>query len=67
MCGVAGKAQKTVPAFLGYIVPEGVVVMADGLISNCLLPVILDLDETLLVANSISQLTSQITKASNNR
>ena len=62
-----GKAAKSVPAFLGYIVPEGVSHMADRLVSKSLLPVALDLDETLLVANSESQLMTQIAKANAKR
>ena len=60
---MAGKAKKTVPAFLGYILPEHVAVMAESLVSKSLLPVVLDLDETLLVAHSASQLEGHITKA----
>lgn len=63
----AGKAGKPVPAFLGYIVPDGVTFLGDSLIKNSLLPVVLDLDETLLVANSVTKLISQIGRANTNR
>ena len=63
LCGMAGKAKKKVPAFLGYIAPYRVGFMADGLVSKSLLPVVLDLDETLLVAKSAHQLETLITHA----
>jgi len=64
---VAGKAGKPVPAFLGYIVPQEVTLMADKLMQQSWLPVVLDLDETLLVANSAHQLLAQIHKATTSR
>ena len=59
----AGKSNKPVPAFLGYIVHQGVTFLADTFIKQCWLPVVLDLDETLLVANSAHQLATQLYKA----
>jgi len=64
---MAGKANKPVPAFLGYIVHQGVTFLADKFLQACWLPIILDLDETLLVANSAHQLSNQIFKAESNR
>ncbi|KAL0054332.1 hypothetical protein WJX82_007216 [Trebouxia sp. C0006] len=64
---VQGKAGKPVPAFLGYIVPQEVTLMADKLMQQSWLPVVLDLDETLLVANSAHQLLAQIHKATTSR
>jgi hypothetical protein len=64
---VAGKAGKPVPAFLGYIVPQETTLMADKLMQQSWLPVVLDLDETLLVANSAHQLLTQIHKATISR
>ncbi len=64
---MAGKAGKPVPAFLGYIVPQEVTLMADKLMQQSWLPVVLDLDETLLVANSAHQLLAQIHKATISR
>ncbi|KAL0023988.1 hypothetical protein WJX77_006444 [Trebouxia sp. C0004] len=64
---VQGKAGKPVPAFLGYIVPQETTLMADKLMQQSWLPVVLDLDETLLVANSAHQLLAQIHKATISR
>ena len=64
---MAGKAGKPAPAFLGYIVPQEVTLMADKLMQQSWLPVVLDLDETLLVANSAHQLLAQIHKATISR
>ncbi len=64
---MAGKAGKPAPAFLGYIVPQEVTLMADKLMQQSWLPVVLDLDETLLVANSAHQLLAQIHKATTSR
>lgn len=63
----AGKLGKVVPTFLGYLVHEGATLLADGFVRNTQLPVVLDLDETLLVANSLSQLESQMAKAKESR
>lgn len=64
---MAGKAGKQVPAFLGYIIHEGVTFLAEKVLGPSWLPVVLDLDETLLVANSHHQLLTQIAKAAANR
>ncbi|KAL3148469.1 hypothetical protein ABBQ38_013914 [Trebouxia sp. C0009 RCD-2024] len=62
-----GKTGKVVPTFLGYLVHEGATLLADGFVRSTQLPVVLDLDETLLVANSLSQLESQMAKAKESR
>lgn len=67
VCFWAGKFGKVVPTFLGYLVHEGATLLADGFVRNTQLPVVLDLDETLLVANSFSQLESQMAKAKESR
>ena len=67
VCVWAGKFGKIVPTFLGYLVHEGATLLADGFVRNTQLPVVLDLDETLLVANSLSQLESQMAKAKESR
>ena len=67
MCVWAGKLGKAVPTFLGYLVHEGATLLADSFVRNTQLPVVLDLDETLLVANSLSQLESQMAKAKEGR
>lgn len=64
---MAGKAGKTVPAFLGYIAPQEATLLADKLMLQSWLPVVLDLDETLLVATSAHQLLTQIHKATISR
>lgn len=46
---------------------EGATLLADSFVRNTQLPVVLDLDETLLVANSLSQLESQMAKAKEGR
>ena len=63
----AGKTGKIIPTFLGYLVHEGATLLADVFVKATQLPVVLDLDETLLVANSLSQLESQIAKAKESR
>ena len=67
ICVWAGKLGKVIPAFLGYLVHEGATLLADGFVRNTQLPFVLDLDETLLVANSLSQLESQMAKAKESR
>lgn len=67
VCVWPGKLGKVVPAFLGYLVHEGATLLADSFVRNTQLPVVLDLDETLLVANSLSQLESQMAKAREGR
>ena len=63
----AGKHGKAVPTFLGYLVHEGATLLADVFVKSSQLPVVLDLDETLLVANSLSQLETQMAKAVESR
>ncbi|KAL3137125.1 hypothetical protein ABBQ32_006698 [Trebouxia sp. C0010 RCD-2024] len=63
----SGKTGKVIPTFLGYLVHEGATLLADGFVRHTQLPVVLDLDETLLVANSLSQLESQMAKAKESR
>ena len=55
------------PTFLGYLVHEGATLLADVFVKNSQLPVVLDLDETLLVAFSMSQLESRLAKVSESR
>ena len=63
----AGKHGKAVPTFLGYLVHEGATLLAEVFVKSSQLPVVLDLDETLLVANSLSQLENQMAKAMESR
>lgn len=64
---VSGKSGKVIPTFLGYLVHEGATLLADAFVRHTQLAVVLDLDETLLVANSLSQLESQMVKAKESR
>lgn len=67
LCFEAGKSGKVIPTFLGYLVHEGATLLADAFVRHTQLAVVLDLDETLLVANSLSQLESQMVKAKESR
>lgn len=64
---LAGNKGKAYPAFWGYLVHDGVTLSTGNWIEKSQLPVILDLDETLLVAHSASQLQSDIARLSKNR
>ena len=66
MVATGGKG-KPFPAFWGYIVHDGVSVTTSRWIDKSQLPVVLDLDETLLVAHSVSQLRVEIARLNQER
>jgi hypothetical protein len=61
---LADDAKRVaVPAFWAYLLADGIVSLGAALLDSSLMPVVFDLDETLLQASSISQLKNRIDAA----
>ena len=63
---MAGKG-KLYPAFWGYLVHDGATLLTSPWLEKSQLPVVLDLDETLIVAHSASKLQQEIGKLRHSR
>ncbi len=53
------------PAFWGFCLPRGALQMGMSLLDNSRLPIVFDLDETLLVAFSLHTLDVRLTRLQN--
>ena len=64
---LAGGKGTPCPAFWGYLVHDGVNLRTSNWLDKCQLPVVLDLDETLIVSHSASELQQEIGKLNHSR
>lgn len=64
---MAGGKGKLYPAFWGYLVHDGATLLTSSWLEKSQLPVVLDLDETLIVAHSASKLQQEIGKLRHSR
>jgi hypothetical protein len=55
--------RSAVPVFWGYLLAAGMADLGSTLLDSSLMPVVFDLDETLLQASSLSQLKTRIDNA----
>lgn len=55
--------RAAVPVFWAYLLADGIGSLGAALLDSSLMPVVFDLDETLLQASSISQLKNRIDAA----
>jgi len=62
--GCAGEQERGLPVFLGYRCARGAAERASSLLASGQLPLLLDLDETLLVAATVNKFCKLIHDAS---